>query len=209
MTSIVAGGLLGLALGVRHTIEPDHLAAVGTFVSRAAQPPRRAALVGAMWGAGHTAGLLVLGALVLALRGVVPHGVDMALELCVGLMLIVLGGRAFLAGRSLLGQGPKITKSRAHWGPFAVGLGHGIAGTGAAVLLASATMPSVWMGIVFLGLFGVGSVLGMATIAGILSLPMKRATTGRGRHPRLLQMAGAISIGVGVSWMLRSTAALI
>lgn len=209
MSSLVAGGLLGLALGVRHTFEPDHLAAVGTFVSKT-EHPRRAAAVGALWGAGHASGLLGLGAVVIALRGDMPPWLNGALELWVGAILVVLGVRAMRFAPS---TGVEVHEGHAHShsgiGPFGVGLAHGIAGTGAAVLLATATMPDLWMSVVFLGLFGVGSVFGMAFIAGTVGLPMQRVAHGRVLQRRVLQGSGLLSALIGLWWILGSIAELL
>ena len=71
MATLVDGALLGLALGLRHTLEPDHLAAVGTFVSRTRRPAQAAA-VGALWGVGHAAAIIALGGLLLAARSALP-----------------------------------------------------------------------------------------------------------------------------------------
>lgn len=206
MSSIVAGALLGLALGVRHSLEPDHLAAVGTFVSRT-EHPRRAAAVGTLWGVGHSAALLVLGAIVLAVRGSMPGWIDCALELLVGVMLVLLGARTMLVARSERRAIHGNDHASAGLGPFAVGLGHGVAGTGAAVLLATATMPDPQLGVLFLGLFAAGSIAGMALLAGIVSVPMRRAASSRRRH--VLAAAGLLSIAIGLWWVLSAATELV
>jgi len=202
VSSLLAGGLLGLVLGVRHSFEPDHLAAVATFVARV-DHPRRAVAVGALWGAGHAAGLLVLGAIVLAFRANMPGWLDDVLEMLVGVMLITLGVRAIRLARA-----PRDPSDDTHTGsrlaPFAVGLGHGTAGTGAAVLLASATMQQPHHGVLFLGLFGAGSIAAMALIAGTLSLSVQDSTVARRRHRTVLGAAGLLSAAIGVWWMFRA-----
>ncbi|HEX8191032.1 MAG TPA: hypothetical protein VF586_21920 [Pyrinomonadaceae bacterium] len=82
----------GFVLGLRHATEADHLVAVSTIVSEHRSVWRSAA-VGALWGLGHTASLLVAGALLIALRVPVPEGVATALELLVALMIVLLGTR--------------------------------------------------------------------------------------------------------------------
>lgn len=205
MTTLIDGALLGLALGLRHTLEPDHLAAVGTFVSRARRP-RQAAAMGALWGAGHAAAIVALGGLVLTLRRAMPPWLDAGLELAVGAMLIALGARTIWAARRLqLGQQP----SPARLGPFGVGVGHGLAGTGAAVLLATAAMPDAVSGAGFLAVFGVGSVFGMAVVAGIVSLPLGRISSNAAWCVRVLQVTGLASLAVGAWWLLLSGSALL
>ena len=83
---------LGFVLGLKHATEADHLVAVTTIVGEQ-RSVRRAALVGALWGAGHTASLLAAGVLVILLRVTIPGRVASALEFAVALMIILLGGR--------------------------------------------------------------------------------------------------------------------
>ena len=55
---------LGLVFGLKHATEIDHVVAVSTVVSEH-RNVWRSALVGALWGAGHTASLVVVGVIVL------------------------------------------------------------------------------------------------------------------------------------------------
>jgi len=93
---------LGSLLGMRHALEPDHLAAVSTMVT-GERNSARAALLGACWGLGHTFSLIVVGTILVVLRAEMPARAADAFEFCVALMLIGLGLRAiYLAAR----QGP-------------------------------------------------------------------------------------------------------
>lgn len=98
--------LLGLALGLKHSLEADHLLAVGTLVTRAETQGakgsvRRAARLGALWGLGHTFTLLLVGGAVVLSRSLlsreVPLWVEEWAERVVALMLIALGARALWA----------------------------------------------------------------------------------------------------------------
>ena len=93
---------LGSLLGIRHALEPDHLAAVTTLVSRE-RSSIRAAMLGACWGLGHTLALVVVGALLIVLRMEMPPALTEVFELGVALMLIALGVRAVLQA---VRQGP-------------------------------------------------------------------------------------------------------
>ncbi|MCW5809249.1 MAG: urease accessory protein, partial [Deltaproteobacteria bacterium] len=89
-----AGGVaLGFAIGLRHALEPDHLTAVSTLVvdARGAQ---RGALLGALWGVGHTLALLAVGSVLLATSSTLPDRAADMLELAVAAMLVVLGIRS-------------------------------------------------------------------------------------------------------------------
>src|SRR5213592_2662864 len=90
---ILTGSALGSLLGMRHALEPDHLAAVSTLVT-GERSSYRAALLGACWGLGHTLTLLIVGALLVGLRMEMPATVSNLFELLVAGMLIALGLRA-------------------------------------------------------------------------------------------------------------------
>lgn len=90
---------LGFLLGLKHATEADHLVAVTTIVSEQ-RSVSRSALVGAMWGVGHTAALLAAGVVVILLEVTIPARVAAALEFGVALMIVFLGSRVlFLALR--------------------------------------------------------------------------------------------------------------
>src|SRR5688572_15038056 len=81
---------LGLVFGLKHAAEIDHVVAVSTVVSEH-RNIWRSALVGALWGAGHTLSLVVVGVIVLVFRVAIPHSVSSWLEFGVALMIIGLG----------------------------------------------------------------------------------------------------------------------
>jgi ABC-type nickel/cobalt efflux system permease component RcnA len=90
MTSLLAVTILGFFLGMRHAADPDHVIAVTTIVTRHGSPAR-AAVIGVLWGIGHTLTILVVGAGIVLMGWVIPPRVGLSLELSVGVMLIVLG----------------------------------------------------------------------------------------------------------------------
>src|SRR3990172_13351761 len=93
----------GLAIGLEHAFEPDHIAAVSTQIAKrkfqqskslkvfVGQSTLRSSLLGALWGAGHTSTLILVGLLVFALSLSIPNTVFIGLEFIVGLMLVFLG----------------------------------------------------------------------------------------------------------------------
>jgi ABC-type nickel/cobalt efflux system permease component RcnA len=87
LLSIIA---LGFFLGMRHATDPDHVIAVATIVSRQ-RSIRQAALIGVLWGLGHTITILVIGSAIILFGIVIPTRVGLTMELSVGLMLILLG----------------------------------------------------------------------------------------------------------------------
>ena len=88
---------VGFLLGIRHATDPDHVIAVSTIVSRQ-QNIRHAGLIGILWGIGHTITIVLVGSAIILFNLVIPPRVGLAMELAVGLMLILLGA-TILFGR--------------------------------------------------------------------------------------------------------------
>ena len=229
---------IGLVFGLRHATEVDHVVAVSTIVSQHKNVLRSAA-VGAMWGAGHTAALLVIGALVLSLRVAIPERVSGWLEFGVALMIIGLGISALWRAlrrssevhvhqHSHDGQSHKHVHfhekqtrhepsshsahshdvSRIGWKPLLIGTMHGLAGSGALTLLVLTQISSPWVGMLYLGIFGVGSIVGMLLMSGLIGLPF--ALTSRNLthvHHRLQTVAAILSICFGL-WYAYQTSSL-
>lgn len=214
MTSLWLGWLLAALLGARHASEPDHLAAVSTLLTdpHAAGSPRRGALLGAVWGMGHSAALLAVGGALLCLRVQMPGRIADMCELLVAAMLLVLGmrslRRAYLCTREA--QHAHVVhhaELHAHvnwWSmarrPFGVGLVHGLAGSGALTALALASMPSLLTGIVYMLVFGIGSVCGMAVLAGVGGLPLRRLHGAPTLRAAMGALAGLTSVVLGLMW---------
>lgn len=90
MMELLSIVFLGFFLGMRHATDADHVIAVTTIVSRERRI-RDAALVGALWGVGHTATILVVGGAIVLLGLVIPPRIGLSMEFGVALMLILLG----------------------------------------------------------------------------------------------------------------------
>jgi hypothetical protein len=216
---LIAGSSLGSLLGMRHALEPDHLAAVTTLVSRE-RSSYRAALLGVWWGLGHTAALVAAGTVLVVLRAEMPAGAADLFELVVAVMLVGLGLRA-IRDAALLGPGGPTRVHRhghlvhrhpgvpahVHIGtwtlarrPLLVGCVHGLAGSGALTALVLATLPTPAARLTYVVLFGLGSTLSMAALSGVLGWPLARL----GAHDRVARgvslLAGALSVGIGIAW---------
>jgi hypothetical protein len=227
VSSSLLTGLLGVALGMRHAVEPDHLAAVSTLATE--QKNARAGLaLGALWGLGHTLSLLVVGGGLALLEAQMPPWVAALFELLVAVMIVVLGVRAvrrsFIEGRA--GRASTHTHGDVEhthaapvehvhlrsWTfatrPLLVGLLHGLAGSGAITALVLAELPTAGARLGYIALFGSGSVVGMALLTGLAGVPLMRLA----RTPRvatgLLAVAGLVSITVGLWWGATSVAHL-
>src|SRR5579863_10484993 len=90
MTTLFAIIALGFFLGMRHATDPDHVVAVTTIVSRE-RTMLHAAMIGALWGLGHTLTILAVGSAIILFKLTIPPRIGLSMELCVGLMLILLG----------------------------------------------------------------------------------------------------------------------
>jgi hypothetical protein len=200
--SFAAAVFLGLGMGVKHALEADHLAAVCTLVARDGSVSR-AAKVGALWGLGHSAVLVLAGGVLVAVGASVPAPIAAALDLAVALMLILLGGAALRsmlanAGARASKEAPT-TRSGALGRPIAVGLIHGASGTAALTLLAASTISVRLHAIAFVVLFGLASVAGMAIVAAAVAWPLRSAARRAPSAMRFLQgLAGAASIAAGL-----------
>jgi hypothetical protein len=129
-----------------------------------------------------------------------------AFELAVALMLIALGARSI--ARSLrpsgqtLGDGqavPRRVWTTARW-PLLIGAVHGLAGSGALTALAMSTLPSLRIQILYIGLFGLGSVIGMAAMTAVASWPMHRVAERRYLARAVLGATGGFSAILGLSF---------
>lgn len=201
MTSLALVLATSLILGVLHAFDPDHLAAVTSFITRR---PSAAAAAGfaARWGMGHSATLVTAGLATTMFRMVIPPGLETAAELAVGLMLIVVGTWA-LAG---LWRGAPAAHAVAAHGHsiFWVGALHGLAGSaGLLVLIPVALMSSVWAVLAYILMFNVGVVAAMALYAMAIGGFLGRMAGGAGArwYPWLAGAAGSITVVLGLGWI--------
>lgn len=213
---------LGLVLGLRHALEPDHLAAVSTIVASGPNL-KRSSLIGTFWGIGHSVALLCVGVVVLAFKLQIPERLTAWLELAVAVMLVLLGLQSLL--KTITGWRVHLHR-HAHDGhthvhvhahapganhvhrhrhllaagvkPFVVGLVHGMAGSGALLLVVLATIPSALLGFVYIGVFGIGSIGGMLLMSSAISLPFVLRGNRVARIDHVLQtVTGLCSLGFG------------
>ncbi|HYZ89036.1 MAG TPA: hypothetical protein VE620_07060 [Myxococcales bacterium] len=218
MFALLTSCWFGFLIGLRHALDPDHLAAISTVIVERPRR-RRAAFLGACWGVGHSASLVGAGALLLLFRVSLPDRAAAAFELAVSLMLIALGVRSIR--RSLHArQGAPVLHAHAgkvhvhasgegHFHvrsltvarrPFLVGVVHGLAGTGAITALALASMPSVKAALAYIGLFAIGSIAGMALLTGVAGVPIERLVRRPAAHAAVMAGVGAVSLLVGIVW---------
>ncbi len=184
---------IGFAFGVKHALDADHLAAVSTIVTRE-RTIVRSALIGGLWGVGHTISLLAAGILVIVLHVQIAPTLSRWLETGVAVMLIVLGANALrrlaIGGEIAMDAHPHGSHVHVHphihdaegpahshhriglpVRPLLVGMVHGMAGSAALMLLVLATIPSTLGQLAYVATFGVGSIGGMLIMSALLALP--------------------------------------
>jgi ABC-type nickel/cobalt efflux system permease component RcnA len=246
--------LLGFLFGMRHALEPDHLAAVSTLVAEE-RSARRGAALGAVWGIGHSLALLVVGMILATLHTELPHRLAVVFELLVAAMLIGLGARAIWrawrrhahshdhghahshdhghahsqdharahshdhghahsldhaharphdrahahAHANRLAPPRRATASR-RWmttgRPLALGIVHGLAGSGALTALVLASLPSTASRLAYITLFGLGSVAGMAVLSGLAGFPLAHL----GKNPRAERVLALVTGGFSAAF---------
>lgn len=218
--------LLGFVLGLEHATDPDHVVAVTTVVTEH-QDLRKTSTVGLFWGLGHTATVFVFGSLILVGVLAIPPPVAAAAEFLVGIVLVLLGGTIlFQWVRERLHAHPHAHDAQVHEHvhlhradgttrepehehvarhlrrvnkPFLIGMVHGLAGTAALALLVLASVRDLWVGVVYLVLFGVGSILGMMVMSSIIGLPFVLSAKRFARFNGAIKIvAGLVSIGLGI-----------
>lgn len=242
---------------MRHATDPDHVVAVTTIVARH-RSVRGAALVGAVWGIGHTLTLLIVGGGIVLFGWVIPPRLGLSLELSVGVMLVALGAFNLAALLKRLPRKEAIRPSDAHAGghvhvapaaaghshahphgdyvhthphaheperhphapdetplawldrhigtfrsyqlvrPLVVGVVHGLAGSAAIALLVLATIPEPAWAVLYLGIFGIGTIGGMMLVTASLGVPFAVSKDRAALHRGIRLASGAISIVFGL-----------
>lgn len=181
---------LGFFLGIGHATDSDHVAAVTTIVSRE-RAVGRAASIGALWGIGHTATIVLVGSAIILFNLVIPPRVGLAMEFAVALMLIGLGVLSLRRGRDHHASGSMR--------PLGIGFVHGLAGSAFVAMLVLQSISSPLAGILYLTVFGVGTVAGMALITTAIAVPSMLAARRVASMQRYIQLgAGALSIVFGL-----------
>ena len=212
MTGTMGIVALGFLLGMRHATDPDHVVAVTTIVSRH-RSIRQAALIGAAWGLGHTLTVCLVGGAIVLFGWVIPARLGLAMEFAVALMLILLGVSTIAglrrhrhgdAGHSHAADNAVVWLDRRFGGasiyllirPLLVGLVHGLAGSAAVALLVMSAIGDPAWALVYLAVFGVGTIAGMMLVTALVAIPFAM-TTGR-----VSALSSTLHAGAGLASVL-------
>jgi high-affinity nickel permease len=218
--------LLGLVTGLRHSIEADHVAAVLSVVASNQKNIKRASILGAIWGLGHTTSLFIAGLLVLLLAVNISENVSSRLEFGVGIMLIFLGITTFTGwsmGKFFKGlRDQKSSSSSSHkhihyhngnvlhshdhvhdsghrhgHKALIIGMVHGMAGSGALLLAVLSTINSIPLGLAYIAIFGAGSIVGMAGTSTIMGIPFVKLANFQKVSLLLRYVAAITTLAIG------------
>ncbi len=228
--------LFGLLIGMQHALEADHVAAVSSMVSRE-KTLRGIVRHGAFWGVGHALTLMIFAGAVVGLGLAISEQLAAFLEGIVGVMLVALGGHViyrlirervhFHAHRHA--DGVRHLHAHSHEGErrphessshdhnhesklpvrtLLVGMMHGLAGSAALVVLAVSTISDPLMGLTYIALFGMGSVIGMAFLSAVIAVPLGFSARFLTWANRGLQGGiGVFTVALGVFIIVRSAQA--
>ena len=230
MTTIL---LLGLLIGMQHALEADHIAAVATIAARQSSI-RRVIRHGGVWGIGHTLALMLFAGAAFYLKITITESFSVILEGCIGILLIGLGANLlyrlwkdrvhFHAHRHQGGvfhfhahshQGDSsehAISAHDHDHPIGlpmrtliVGLMHGLAGSAALLVLTATAVNDVFDGIMYIGMFGIGSIIGMMILSALIAIPLSysaRALTWANRG--LQGLVGGATLAFGGVMIFRT-----
>ena len=221
-------GILGLGflLGMQHALEADHIAAVSSIAARRTDVGD-IVKHGLTWGLGHTLTLFVFAGVAILLGCAIPEHFARPIETAVGIMLVGLGahvlwrlwrdrvhfhkhshgdGTVHIHAHSHAGE--TVAHARAphahghgfRWRTLLVGLMHGMAGSAALLVLAATQASSPAIGLGYVALFGIGSMIGMGALSSVIAVPLAVSARWLTWANRSLQGAvGVVTIAIGVT----------
>ncbi len=219
---------------MRHALEADHLAAVAA-ISTKEHSFKASIKHGTIWGIGHTSTLFLFGSIVIFMNGHISREIAEWLEFSVGIMLIILGLDVL---RRIISERIHYHKHRHHnaethfhahshkndikhaeskhqhsheafpYRTLFIGFMHGLAGSAALILLTLESIQSVPLSMFYILLFGVGSIIGMAVLSMIISVPLRASSKLTWLHNSLQVFIGFFTFGLGISIIYHQLPAL-
>jgi ABC-type nickel/cobalt efflux system permease component RcnA len=221
--------LLGFLIGLKHALEADHVVAVASLASKTTSV-REGLTLGASWGLGHTITLFVFSSIVLTLDTVISAQLALTLEFFVGCMLVFMGGaiiNEIVKKRIHLHMHnhsdgtthlhfhshaqDNVEHQHTHTQQFSirallVGMMHGMAGSAALIVLTLDSVSSIETRLIYIFLFGVGSVLGMALLSLLMIIPFRHSEYSANRTYQGLQvLIGLVTLFLGIIIMYETS----
>jgi len=212
---------LGLILGMRHSTDADHVVAISTIVTRQ-RSIRGAAMIGSVWGLGHTITIFIVGSLIILFGVEIPPRVGLSMEFSVAIMLILLGvlnltgvmqkitsrftpasfarlnGTDVAEGNDTKARLGYFENSAGRLGayqffrPLVIGLVHGLAGSAAVALLVLSTIHDPYWATGYLIIFGLGTMIGMMLMTTAMAVPLTFAGERFSQLSRYLGLASGM-----------------
>ena len=217
---------LGLAIGLQHAFEPDHISAVTTQISKRKYKTQavkqllkegafKSSILGALWGAGHTTTLVIIGLLLFLFSINIPSNIFLGFEFIVGIMLVILALTTFSNKKlfKMKHTHPHLhSNGTLHIHPhnhdsehkhthksYIIGCIHGLAGSGSLVVLMASTLGDVETVLSFILIFGIGSVIGMTIISSLIGLPFALTNKFGIASKALRYIACTVSLLIGAN----------
>lgn len=221
--------ILAFILGMKHAIEPDHIIAMSTIICKE-KNVSKAAILGALWGIGHTVTLFVIGMIGIMTKHKIPENLAVLLERSVGIMIIILAIKLLVNYKKPLSShahdhihnhmdihhhpyendhtyqakhatgGLDVSNMMQYTKSLLIGLVHGLAGGAAMILLTLSTVKSYWEGALFIIIFGIGTIFSMLVFAMIFGIPF--ALNHRDRIYKYMNIfIGIIGIAFGLGYL--------
>lgn len=182
--------MVSLLLGMRHATDADHVVAVTTIVNRE-RTAWQSSRIGVMWGLGHTLTIFIVGGAIILFKLAFTARLGLSMEFCVALMLMVLGVLNITRYSASVVSSQQLR-------PFIVGAVHGMAGSAAATLLILPLIDDVRWALLYLGVFGAGTIAGMAMVTTAIAAPAVYAGERLAGLQRGIRLAsGVVSLGFG------------
>lgn len=203
---MISAIILTLYTGFLHAFESDHLLAVSNMVTNR-NKIQLAIKDGMFWGLGHTSTILIIGVVFLLLKFNLNQQIFNYFESGVGLMLVFLGFsriRKWNLNRTTINNAPihthidgtihshDVIVENSHLPAYIIGLIHGLAGSGALMIIVLSKSNSTTYGLLYLALFGLGSVCGMMLATSVFSMPFSKNIFRRNGFQTFLVFTSAI-----------------
>ena len=214
---LIALLLYALYEGLLHAFEADHILAVTNIVSqRSTVAP--ALKDGVFWGLGHTSTIFLIGIVMIFFKVNIPDHSFSYFEAAVGLMLVLVAAYrfyVFLREERIVihthhhhehegaNAQPHIHVHKKgshslHRASYGIGIVHGLAGSGALVVLVMTQIDTIGSSLLYLLLFGLGSIIGMTLVAGAFSIPFsKKLINSKGLRTALVLLSSTLCFAYG------------